>query len=69
MGVKSIVPYSKLIIRKSQVFSTRSYMYLNSDTQIRYRGGTMCPPPGQIGLTLVIAKHAVKIIYHMYIVA
>ena len=44
------MPYSKLIIRKTQVFSTRSYVYLNSYTQIRDRGGTMCPPPGQIGL-------------------
>ena len=44
------MPYSKLIIRKSQVFSTRSYVYLNSYTQIRERGGTMFPPRGQIGL-------------------
>ena len=29
-GEKSIVPYSKLIIKKSQVFSTRSYVYLHS---------------------------------------
>ena len=45
-----MVPYSKVIIRKSQVFSTRSYVYLNSYTQIHDRGGTMCPSPGWIGL-------------------
>ena len=45
-GIKSILPFSKLIIEKSQVFSTRSYAYLHRYTQIRNRGGTMCPPPG-----------------------
>ena len=35
MGVKSVVPYSKLTIRKSQVFSTRSYVYLQSYVEIR----------------------------------
>ena len=43
------MPYSKLIIRKSQVFLTRSYVFLNSYTQIRDRGGAMCPPPSPPG--------------------
>ena len=44
-GVKSVLPFSKLIIGKSQVFSARSYVYLHGYTQIRDSGGTM-PPPG-----------------------
>ena len=30
------LPFSKLIIGKSQVFSTRSYLYLHKHTQIRF---------------------------------
>ena len=33
-GVKSILPFSKLITGKSQVFSTNSYLYLHGYTQI-----------------------------------
>ena len=47
---KSVLPFSKLIIGKSQFFSARSYVYLHCYTQERDRGGTMCPLPGQIGL-------------------
>ena len=39
------MPFSKLIIGKSQVFSARSYVYLHSYTQIRERGA-QCAPPG-----------------------
>ena len=44
--LKSILPFSRLIIGKSQVFSARSYMYLHRHTQMCDRVGTMCPPPG-----------------------
>ena len=50
LRVKSVLPFSKLITEKSQVFSTSSYAYLHRNTQIRNRGGTMCPPPVLIGL-------------------
>ena len=36
-GVKSILPFSKLIIGRSQVFLTQSYVYLPRYTQIRDR--------------------------------
>ena len=39
------------IIGKSQVLSTRSYVYLPGYTQTRDRASTMSPP-GQIGLTI-----------------
>ena len=45
-GVKSILPFSKLIMGKSQAFSSPSYVYLHRYRQIRDRGGRMCPPPG-----------------------
>ena len=37
--LKSILPFSKLIIWKS------SYVYLDSYMQICDKGGTLCPPP------------------------
>ena len=49
--------FSKLIIRKSQVFSTRLYLYFNSYTQIRDRGGPMCPPPGPNRVKVVNERH------------
>ena len=49
-GVKSVLPFSKLIIGKSQVFSTRSYVYLPGYTQICDRGDTLWPPSGYLGL-------------------
>ena len=49
-GVKSVLPFSKLIIGKCQVFSARSYVYLPGYMQIRNRGGTMCLHPVLIGL-------------------
>ena len=49
-GVKSIMPFSKLTIGKSQAFSARSYVYFHGYTQIRDRGGTMCLPLVLIGL-------------------
>ena len=39
-GVKSVLPFSKLIIVKSQVFSARLYVYLHGYTQIRDRGAS-----------------------------
>ena len=44
MGVKNELLFSKLIIEKSQVFSARSYVYLDSYTQIRDREGHNVPP-------------------------
>ena len=44
-GVKSILPFSKLINRNSQVFSTCLYVYLQRSTQIRGRAGIYPPPP------------------------
>ena len=41
-GVRSVLPFSKLITEKSQVFSTHSYAGLPRYKQIRDRGGTMC---------------------------
>ena len=38
MGVKSIIPFSRLIIRKNQFFSARSYVHLHGYTHIRDRG-------------------------------
>ena len=37
-GVKSVLPFSKLIFGKSQGFSTSLYEYLPSYTQTRVRG-------------------------------
>ena len=45
-GVKSVLPFSILITEKSQVFSMHLYVYLPRYTQIRDRGGTMCPTLG-----------------------
>ena len=46
MGVKSVLPFSKLIIGKSQVFSAYSHVYLSGYTQIcDGGGGTMRRPP------------------------
>ena len=36
---KNILPFSKIIIGKSQVFSARSYVYLHGNTQIHGGGG------------------------------
>ena len=45
-GVKSVLPFSKLIIGKNQVFSTRWYVYLLGYTQICDRGRHNVPPVG-----------------------
>ena len=40
---RSVLPFSKLIIGKSQVFSACSYVYLHGCTQIRERGAQCAP--------------------------
>ena len=50
--IKSILPFSKLIIGKSQLFTACPYMYLHGNTQIRDRGRP--PPLVLIGLNQIM---------------
>ena len=66
---KSILPFSKFIIRKIQIFSTHSYMTSHRYTQICGRGSIYAHPPmGQLGLMSALSLilfflHTLRLIF------
>ena len=64
LGVKSVVPSSKLKMRKSHKKSARVYAYTHAHTQLRDGGGRSAPPPGLIGLKNAVLKGSF-LFYHV----